>query len=344
MTDDFFYQGFAPWLPKLIDIEHRKDAGEPAYQNIGFDALDIPSSLEEITDRAADLKVRFDERYAYRMINSETLPRWQNRLQNRFDEIADRYERAYRLYAANGAAMMDDILPGWKEVMDRTDAASGTDTTTRTGNETLGMAGSESLEKTGSEETAKSGSETDTKSGTETDTKNGTRELSYGGTEKITDGGTDTETKRFADTPDSAINLSDSYADRTEKSSLGHGKTEEKSFTNRKDTETFTNLADVKSFTNRQDTRSYTDRKDTTTYNQRKDTRSFQDRVDTRTYNQVADALVHGKQVDIDYTLTHTETGSQIIDAVNEAIRKWQDLDTQFVQEFENLFLNIFWY
>ena len=378
MTDDFFYQGFAPWLPKLIDIEHRKDAGEPAYQNIGFDALDIPSSLEEISDRAADLKVRFDERYAYRMINSETLPRWQNRLQNRFDEIADRYERAYRLYAANGAAMMDDILPGWKEVMDRTDAASGTDTTTRTGNETLGMTGTESLEKTGSEEvaksgtetmektgkeeTAKTGSETDTKSGTETDTKNGTRELSYGGTEKITDGGTDTETKRFADTPDSAINLSDSYADRTEKSSLGHGKTEEKSFTNRKDTETYTNLADVKSFTNRQDTKSftdrkdttsydqrkdtvsYTDRKDTTTYNQRKDTRSFENRVDTRTYNQVADALVHGKQVDIDYTLTHTETGSQIIDAVNEAIRKWQDLDTQFVQEFENLFLNIFWY
>lgn len=255
----YFPGACEPWIPRLIDIEKRKADGEPGYADIGFDALDIPASLTNIDARKSDLSVRFLERYAERMINSETLERWQVRLQNRFDEIGDRYERAYQLYADNGAAMMDDILPGWQETMDRTDANSGTDTSTRTGNETF--------EPTGTEQVASSG--------------------------------TDTDTKRVADTPDATVNASDMYANRREVDSLSHGKTDTRSFTNRKD---------------------------------------------TRTYNSVADALVHGKQTDIDWTLTHLETGSEIIDAVNEAIQKWRDLDTEFIKEFENLFLNVFWY
>ena len=241
--DPYFFGACEPWIPKLIDIEKRKADGVYGYADIGFDKLDVPASLTQINARKSELTVRFNERYYYRMINSETLERWQNRLQNRFDEIADKYERAYVLYAANGQAMLDDILPGWSETMDRTDANSGTDTSTRTGNETL--------EPTG----------------------------------------TDTDTRRYADTPDSSTNTSDMYADRREISS-----------------------------------------------------RTFTQRKDTKTYNSVADALVHGKQTDIDWTLTHLETGSEIIDAVNEAIQKWRDLDTEFIKEFENLFLNVFWY
>lgn len=234
---------FEPWLPTYIDLVKRKEDGDAEYQNVGFDSLDVDASLENIDDRWEVLEQRFTERYAFRRISAETLTRWQVRLQNKFDEIADRYERAYALYAEQGAAMMDDILPGWKEIMDRTDKDSGTDTNTRTGS----------------------------------------RELSYDGSDK--------NTRRFADTPDSSTNASDMYADRREES-----------------------------------------------------TRSFTDRKDTETFNQLKDALLHGKTTDIDYTLTRTETGAQIIDAVNEAITKWKDLDTQFVAEFENLFLNIFDY
>lgn len=234
---------FEPWLPQYIDLVKRKEDGDAEYQNVGFDALDVDASLENIDDRWEVLEQRFTERYAFRRISAETLTRWQVRLQNRFDEIADRYERAYALYAEQGEAMMDDILPGWKEIMDRTDKDSGTDTNTRTGS----------------------------------------RELSYTGTDK--------NIRRSADTPDSSTNASDMYADRRDES-----------------------------------------------------TRSFTDRKDTETFNQLKDALLHGKTTDIDYTLTKTETGAQIIDAVNEAITKWKDLDTQFVAEFENLFLNIFDY
>lgn len=232
-----------PWLPTYIDLVKRKEDGDAEYQNVGFDALDVDASLENIDDRWEILEERFTERYAFRRISAETLNRWQVRLQNRFDEIADRYERAYALYAENAEAMLDDILPGWKEIMDRTDKDSGTDTNTRTGS----------------------------------------RELAYTGTDK--------NVRRSADTPDSSTNASDMYADRRDES-----------------------------------------------------TRSFTDRKDTETFNQLKDALLHGKTTDIDYTLTKTETGAQIIDAVNEAIGKWKDLDTQFVAEFENLFLNIFDY
>lgn len=234
---------FEPWLPQYIDLVKRKEDGDAEYQNVGFDSLDVDASLENIDDRWEVLEQRFTERYAFRRISAETLTRWQVRLQNKFDEIADRYERAYALYAEQGAAMMDDILPGWKEIMDRTDKDSGTDTNTRTGS----------------------------------------RELAYTGTDK--------NVRRSADTPDSSTNASDMYADRRDES-----------------------------------------------------TRSFTDRKDTETFNQLKDALLHGKTTDIDYTLTRTETGAQIIDAVNEAITKWKDLDTQFVAEFENLFLNIFDY
>lgn len=252
---------FEPWLPTYIDLVKRKEDGDSEYQNVGFDALDVDASLENIDDRWEVLEQRFTERYAFRRISAETLTRWQVRLQNKFDEIADRYERAYALYAEQGAVMMDDILPGWKEIMDRTDKDSGTDTNTRTGS----------------------------------------RELSYAGSKEISRAGTETDTKRFADTPDSSTNASDMYADRREESTHAFG----------------------------------TGRKDTESFNQRKD---------TETFNQIKDALLHGKTTDIDYTLTRTETGAQIIDAVNEAITKWKDLDTQFVAEFENLFLNIFDY
>lgn len=43
-------------------------------------------------------------------------------------------------------------------------------------------------------------------------------------------------------------------------------------------------------------------------------------------------------------TNTKTKTGQSLIDAVNAGFRKWTDIDQAFVGEFENNFLNIFWY
>lgn len=273
MTGDYFEPGaFESWIPRLVDIAKRHDDGEPGYENVGFEALVVPEELTQLTDRWPTLKVRFEERYAFRMINSETLERWQMRLQNRLDEIADRYERAYALYALYEDEMMDDVLEGWSETSKSTDS------------------GSESLWKLG----------------TEKDTIAGSEELAYSGSQKTTEGGNDTTEGLRSDTPDSAINTGGAYADMSQNGKTTYGHTAEDTFT---------------------------DRKDTRTYKDRENTRSFTDREDKKDF---------GKIVDTD--ITRIITGASIIDNVNASIRKWEDIDTRFVAEFENLFLNVFWY
>ena len=216
------FQGFsdadAPWIPELIDIEAKKVTDQSGYYSrFGWENLSVPDDCPYVSSRMGHLKIRFDERYANRMLNSETLERWQVRLQNRFDEVVDRYERAYRLYAEHEQEMFDDIIAGEKVVSKSNARAGGTDSVT-----------SEGLSK-------------------------------------------DSETY------DLAMNVNDDYAgrfDRTEGSS-------------------------------------------TTRY---------------------------GRTDNVDSTVTRTKTGTEVIDGVNEAIDRWKDIDTQFVAEFENNFLNIWWY
>lgn len=102
-----FPEADAPWLPTLMDIEVRKERGLPGYDRIGFAQLVLPSDVPLITARWEELTVRFNERYAYRMIAQETLERWQHRLQNRLDEIVRPYERAYTLIRDNETAMKE---------------------------------------------------------------------------------------------------------------------------------------------------------------------------------------------------------------------------------------------
>ena len=255
MTDEYFSEAFEPWIPRLIDIEKRKADGDPDYTDIGFDGLVVDPSMTNLASRMTTLKTRFDERYYNRMINAETLPRWQIRLQNRFDEIAAIYDRAYAIYAQYAQDMQDDALEGWKEDIKSTD------------------------------------------SGDEVLTKSGSESLAYSGKEKTTEGGTDESKKLTNDTPDSAINASASYANAAEHGTTDYGHTSELEFTNRNDT------------------------------------RSFTDRKDTKDFGKVVD--VHKE---------HIITGGDLTLNVNRTIRNWMDLDTEFVKEFENLFLNIFWY
>lgn len=228
-------EAFEPWLPTLLDIEHRRQEGDPQYQNVGFTALVFPVGATNLATRRAELEERFFERYAMRRINQETLTRWQLRLQNRFDEIADRYERAYQIYADYAAQMDGDVLEGWQDT----------------------YSGSDSKEYKGSEDLTRSGSE------------------------KVTDKG------RVTDTPDAAVNDTQVFADTVQ-----GGESE-------------------------------------TTFNNRKDTRSFTGREDKTTF---------GKKI------TRVITGNNILENVNFSIENWMDIDTLFVKEFENLFLNVFDY
>ena len=110
-----FSEAFAPWLPTLQDIEVRKTDPEYAdyYQRFGWENLVVPDDCPHISARMLPvLKPLFEQKYGFRMINQETLERWQIRLQTKFDEIVHIYERAYVLYEKYEQEMVDDMLSG----------------------------------------------------------------------------------------------------------------------------------------------------------------------------------------------------------------------------------------
>lgn len=204
-----------PWIPQLIDVENFKvKSDDPAYwQRFGWEALEVPQDCFYVAERMPNLKIRFDERYANRRLNSETMERWQVRLQNRFDEVVRRYDRQYELYQRYDQDMKDDIISGEKTVTESTAQAGGSDTSEGSG--------------------------------------------------------------RNIDTPDELVNSTEGYAG------------------------------------------SRTDSKATNTYG----------RTDT-----------------LNSTVTRTTTGKGVVDGINDSVMSWRDIDTEFVKEFENLFLNILWY
>lgn len=214
MNDFTFSDAELPWLPKLCDVEYFKvNSDDPTYwQKFGWEALDVPGDATFVAERMSHLKVRFDERYANRMLNSETMERWQIRLQNRFDEIVMRYNRLYELYGRYDNDMRNDIIEGEKTVTKGSVSSGGSDTVTGTG--------------------------------------------------------------RNIDTPDEQINDVSGYAG------------------------------------------SRTTTEGTTTYG----------RTDTT-----------------DLTVERTLTGMRIVDSINNSTANWLDIDTEFVKDFENLFLNILW-
>ena len=204
-----------PWIPKLIDVENFKvNSDDPEYwQRFGWETLEVPGDCTLVRERMGNLKVRFDERYANRMLNSETMERWQVRLQNRFDEVVKRYDRMYELYQRYDQDMKEDILSGDKTVTTSKSQAGGSDTSIGTGSN--------------------------------------------------------------IDTPDENVNNITGYAG------------------------------------------SRTDSKATNTY---------------------------GRTDSFDSTVTRTMTGKGVVDSINDSVMSWKDIDTEFVKEFENLFLNVLWY
>lgn len=231
-----------PLYPETTTVTHGKtlialtyddtgptEKGARYYDKFGLDRVEIPADCPRLTavmPRAIEL---FNERYAYRMFNSETLEQWQTRLQHTADLNAYRYERALELYDTNSEEM-SNVLEKTVTVRDASTANSGTDSTTYGRIDT------------------------------------------YAGTVKN------------VDTPDSAVNDTDDYADSVTRN-------------------------------NNSNTASGTDR------------------------------LIHGLRTDIDDTVTETkEPEGGIIRATNDSIDAYRDLVADFVREFENNFLNVFWY
>lgn len=210
-----------PWMPTLEEIEYLKTHGtteeQEYYSQFGWNQIEVSADCETISERMTLLGMRFMERYGNRLLSFETLERWQIRLQNKFDELQYRFERAYALYDSYRADMDESILDGDSTVTDGTNQASGSDSSTNA------------------------------------------------------------NTTKTIDTPDSAINDNDDYADSLSKSD-GSG---------------------------------------STTYG-RKDT----------VHNAVV-REIHGKGV---------------IENVNDSMDKFRDIDTEFIKQFENMFLNVFWY
>lgn len=206
---------YASWLPTLQDIEVRKEDVEVGeyYKKFGWDQLVVPDDCPIIAGRMGNLKILFDQKYAFRMINSETLEQWQIRLQARFDRYAHIYERAYTLYSTYDQELIDDMLGG--EIR------------------------------------------TITRSGTETGT------------------GSESGDVRNVNTPDAATNADDRYADSRSKSS-------------------------GTSSTSVTTSESVTDKK--------------------------------------------VKTGDGLIDSINSGFRKFIDIDQDFIRQFEDSFLNLFWY
>jgi len=122
MIDDYS-DGFAfdPWLPTYAKVIHDRP-------DLGWNGLEIdPEKYPKLTAAKSELGVRFFQRYADRMINQETLPRWQIRLQNRFDEIASRYERAFAIYEKYSADMIDDVKLGTEQVGSRAEEVTSSE-------------------------------------------------------------------------------------------------------------------------------------------------------------------------------------------------------------------------
>ena len=208
------------WIPTLNEVEYLKSHGSPDeqryYSQFGWEQLEVPPDCYRVLDRMNTLKIRFDERYGGRMLGQETMERWQIRLQNKFDEVVYKWDRAYELYANNQQTMLVNIIDG--RIVSN-DTSSNID---------------------------------------------------------ITDDTVNTSKNKVIDTPDSAINDNSDYADV-----VYHND------------------------------------------GRRTNTGSRNNRTTSNSKEEV--------------------TGN-LIDKVNSTALKWMDIDTMFVKEFENNFLNIFYY
>lgn len=266
-----------PWMPMLLEIEYLKEHGteeeQEYYSKFGFEKLDVSSEFSHITNRLESLRTRFLGRYGHRQLNSETMEYWQVRLQNKMDEIVAIYDRAYALYEQYVSEIDQHPFEGMKTTRDGYTQASGSDMDSRTIVD----------EASGSDKTETDG--TDTTSGQDTIDRENTR--------------------KEIDTPDTAINASDNYADKLTKD----------------DGSDTTRYGKVDTIHN----------EDEITYG----------RKDSRTDNG---SVTYGKKDTLHDETEQVRTGPFMLTDLNTMINSLKDIDTLVIKEFENNFLNVLWY
>ena len=239
--------------PQLIEVKTLwPDYGIRACQWEDYPTLNVFKDV---------LSDRFDRKYRFRMINGETLERWQSLLEVRFDETAPFFDRAIRMYTAteDGEDLIDGIrrIKTRNEAEDRTRTTEGaesaegqtSDTTGTTTSETMpgrtlsGTTGQDRTESvTTSEDVAEGGTEALAKSSQSSTTTGGTDTVTatiaqLETTTETTPTGTETltthQTGRSSDTPDTL--LASTLPDYAQDASETDG-TQVRSFTTRKDT------------------------------------------------------------------------------------------------------------
>ena len=100
---------------------------------IGINGINWYSAMYPYLYRHKDrLVYRFNQEYHFREIGSETVSRWMWQLQNRFDEIAERFNHAYKMYEDEaidllGVGFVREI---WTDSTGAGSASSTTSTTT----------------------------------------------------------------------------------------------------------------------------------------------------------------------------------------------------------------------
>lgn len=119
------------FIPTLNEVEfYKTDTSDPErkayYSQFGWEKLVVPAACTTVSGKMTALKTLFVGRYGFRRLNSETMERWQIRLQNRFDQFVEEMERAYTLYSSNLAVMNSDIVKGQKVVTSGSDGVTST--------------------------------------------------------------------------------------------------------------------------------------------------------------------------------------------------------------------------
>lgn len=56
------------------------------------------------------------------------------------------------------------------------------------------------------------------------------------------------------------------------------------------------------------------------------------------------DRTTYGRKDSTESTVSEILTGGQLMEAINQSIDGWRDIDTSLIHEFENMFTNVFWY
>lgn len=152
MSDEIPEEGWIPTLGWLL-YQQETQPEEPVidYTKYGFAALEVPDDCPLVAARMSWLTTRFNERYYNRMLGSETLDRWQMRLQNKFDELVYRMNRAYGIYTTAATALGDDLYEGSERSVTGSTTDSGSDTTTRSGSSEFSNTGGSTNTASGSD-------------------------------------------------------------------------------------------------------------------------------------------------------------------------------------------------